>query len=133
MEESSDLTWAVGPLARFSENTTSLAVSAAPSWNFTFGRSVNSQTVGSSLSFHDVASDGWSRPLASRVTRVSYIWCSREKLVPTLKAWGSSDVGSEARAQRSVSAGAAGVVSRPAATSDGSNSLRSMGVSSAKG
>ncbi|MNV62538.1 hypothetical protein D3C71_1550870 [compost metagenome] len=104
IEASSDLTWAVGPLARCSENATSLAVSAAPSWNLTPGRSLNSQTVGSAVIFHEVASMGTSLPLASRPTRVSYIWCSSTKLVPVLNEWGSSVVGSEARAQRTVSA-----------------------------
>ena len=38
-----------GPLARFSENTTSSAVSGEPSWNFTSGRMSKNQVVGSRL------------------------------------------------------------------------------------
>ena len=36
-----------GPLARFSENTTSSAVNGEPSWNFTPGRMSKNQVVGS--------------------------------------------------------------------------------------
>ena len=117
-EASNDFTWAFGPLARLSENTTSLAVRAVPSWNFTFGRSLNSQTVGSLGSiFHTVASSGCSLPSRVRFTRVSYIWCISTKLVPVLNTWGSSVVTSAERDQRSVSACAsAAEVSRPAAS-----------------
>ena len=71
IEDSRDLTWAFSPLARFSEKTTSRAVNGVPSWNLTLGRSLNSQTDGSEVIFHEVASVGTSLPSAERMTRVS--------------------------------------------------------------
>ncbi|KAF1032185.1 MAG: hypothetical protein GAK34_03634 [Delftia tsuruhatensis] len=65
------MTWAFSPLARFSEKTTSRAVNGVPSWNLTLGRSLNSQTDGSEVIFHEVASVGTSLPSAERMTRVS--------------------------------------------------------------
>jgi hypothetical protein len=54
-----------GPLARFSENTMSSAVSVEPSWNFTPGRMSKNQVVGS-LWPHLVASAGSSFRFLSR-------------------------------------------------------------------
>ncbi|MCY1232575.1 hypothetical protein D3C71_1164080 [compost metagenome] len=68
-DDSSDLSAELGACARCSENTTSSAVSSAPSWNLTPGRSLNSHTVGSAVSFHEVASAGCS--LLSAPRRIS--------------------------------------------------------------
>ena len=54
-----------GPLARFSENTMSSAVSGEPSWNFTPGRMSKNQVVGSDWP-HLVASAGSSLRFLSR-------------------------------------------------------------------
>ncbi len=54
-----------GPLARFSENTMSSAVSGEPSWNFTPGRMSKNQVVGSVWP-HLVASAGSSLRFLSR-------------------------------------------------------------------
>jgi hypothetical protein len=48
--------------ARSIENTTSSAVKAAPSWNLTFGRSLNSHTVESPVRVQKVASAGTIQP-----------------------------------------------------------------------
>jgi hypothetical protein len=62
----------VGCRARLSENTTSSASNAAPSWNLTFGRSLNSQVVGSFGRMRQaVASPATSSPFWLRATSVS--------------------------------------------------------------
>ena len=61
----------VGSIARFSEKTTSSAVSGEPSWNLTPWRSLNCHTVGSAVTPHDVASAGSSFPLMWRRSSVS--------------------------------------------------------------
>ena len=53
--------------ARSKVKTTSSAVKGEPSWNFTFGRSLNSQTV-SPIVFQDVASPGIGSCLSSFAT-----------------------------------------------------------------
>ncbi len=50
---------------------TSSAVSGEPSWNFTPGRSVNSQVVSLSA-FHEVARPGWSCSAVSHRVSESY-------------------------------------------------------------
>jgi hypothetical protein len=52
--------------ARSIEKTTSSAVKAAPSWNVTFGRSLNSHTVGSDVRVQTVASAGTIQPSSWR-------------------------------------------------------------------
>ena len=59
-----------GDHLRSSVALTSSAVSGAPSWNFTPGRSVNSHVVSFTL-FHDVASPGWSLSAVSQRVSVS--------------------------------------------------------------
>ena len=60
----------VSSAARWYENTTSSAVSGAPSWNLTPGRSLNRQVAASTCS-HDVASPGTIFRSRSRITSVS--------------------------------------------------------------
>src|ERR671930_1736099 len=55
------------------ENLTSALVSGSPLWNFTPGRSLNSQVVSLTV-FHSVASWGISLRSGSRVVRLSKIW-----------------------------------------------------------
>src|SRR5581483_8383679 len=52
---------------RLYENTTSSAVKGEPSWNFTFGRSLNRHTVGD-VCCHEVASLGTSSSFLPRPT-----------------------------------------------------------------
>ncbi len=59
----------VGCRARSIEKTTSSALNSSPSWNFTFGRSLNSHTVGSLVTDQERASSGSSLP--SRVRCIS--------------------------------------------------------------
>ena len=71
-EARSAFTSEAGASARCSENTTSSAVSAAPLWNRTPGRSRNSQLCASKASVrHDAASSPTSSPFGPRVTSVS--------------------------------------------------------------
>ena len=65
-DDSSDFMSEVSARARSIEKTTSSAVNAAPSWNLTFGRSLNSHTVGSAVSVQNVARAGTIQPSSWR-------------------------------------------------------------------
>ena len=66
-DDSSDFSCELGACARLSENTTSSAVSTEPSWKRTPVRSLNSQTVGSAVSFQDSAIAPCSLPSGVRM------------------------------------------------------------------
>jgi hypothetical protein len=99
-------------------------VKGAPSWNFTFGRSVNRVTVGS-IVFHAVASEGSIFSSFPRVTSVSKIWSRNALVNPSLFAWGSIVVTSPWLDHRSVAAAAGRTATR--ATSAAARRAEFMG------
>ena len=76
------------------ENFTSAAVKGEPSWNFTPGRSLNSQ-VEVSIAFHEVASRGSRDRSSPDQTRVSKTCLSASAWVPVAVKCGSIDSGPE--------------------------------------
>lgn len=102
--------------ARWSENTASSALNAAPSWNLTFGRRRKRQVVGVGLS-QDTASAGSVLKLRSRLTRLSWTCVTTREWYSSASACGSRLCGSKALAKRSVLASAGPATRRAQATS----------------
>ena len=87
--------------ARSNVNFTAAALNGVPSWNFTLGRSLKRTLVGDMTS-HDVASEGFTCILSSRVRSPSSMLKYTHAPGAVVSRFGSSDTGSVGRTMVSV-------------------------------